>query len=205
MASREAVLGLDKLEWGVSLFAVGVALVLAVFTAVEWIRNSPITKESKPTSGTTCPSSYHYVKALKTCEEVLKSVRGQWELQFFVIVVIGLCLLYTVLRRKRAGVASFGILMGLYLGILSAGAIFFFLGAWLILRAYRLQKYGDPTFTGSNRVAKEMGRAKREGRAYRPTAANASAGASSSESVSRPAPPPSASKRYTPKKQTRKR
>lgn len=206
MAPREAVLGLDKLEWGVSLFAVGVGFVLALFTAIEWIRNAPITKEAKPSKGNACPTNYHYVKALKTCEDIMKSVRDQWELQFFVVLVVTVALLYTVLRRKRAGVACFGILMGLYLGILSAGAIFFFLGAWLILRAYRLQKYGDPTFFGSNRIAKEMGQAKREGRAYKSaTATTATSKSSTSDQPARPAAPPTASKRYTPKKQTRKR
>lgn len=195
------VLGLDKLEWGISLFAGGVAMVLALFTAIEWIRNSPITKEAKPSSTNTCPSGYHLVHALKTCEMITKSVRGQWGVQFLFIFIVGLCLLFTVWRRKRAGVACFSIFLGLYLGILSAGAIFFFLGAWLILRAYRLQKYGDPTFFGSNRVAKEMGQARRAGRSYTPTASAAGEGPTK---PSAPPAPPAASKRYTPKKQQRR-
>ncbi len=199
VAPREVVLGLDKLEWGISLFATGVAMVLALFTAIEWIRNAPITKEAKPSATNTCPSGYHLVHALKTCEEITKSVRGQWGIQFLFIFIVGLCLLVTVLMRKRAGVACFSIFLGFYLGILSAGAIFFFLGAWLILRAYRLQKYGDPSFFGSNRVAKEMGQAKRAGQSYRRSAST------TAESPATPATPPTASKRYTPKKQQRRR
>jgi hypothetical protein len=199
VAPREVVLGLDRLEWGISLFAAGVALVLAIFTAIEWVRNAPITKEAKPSSTNACPSGYHLVHALKTCEEITKSVRDQWGIQFLFIVIVGTCLLITVLKRKRAGVACFAIFLGFYLGILSAGAIFFFLGAWLILRAYRLQKYGDPTFFGSNRIAKEMGQARRSGKSYSPAPSTAA------ESPAKPAGPPPASKRYTPKKQQRRR
>lgn len=197
VAPREVVLGLDRVEWGLSLFATFVAMVLAIFTAIEWIRNSPITKETKPSSTNACPSGYHLVHAIKMCEKITRSVRGQWGIQFLFIFVVGLCLLYFVLRRKRAGVACFAIFLGFYLGILSAGAIFFFLGAWLILRAYRLQKYGDATFFGSNRAAKEIGQARRAGRAERPSA--------SADDAAKPAAPPSASKRYTPKKQQRRR
>jgi len=74
------------------------------------------------------------------------------------------------------------------------------LGAWLIVRAYRLQKYGDASFFGSNRVAKEEGQAKRANRAAK--------GAETSESTASPsksAAPPTASKRYTPKKPPRRR
>ena len=61
------------------------------------------------------------------------------------------------------GSACFAIFLGLGLG-LGAGAVFFFLGAWLIIRAYRLQKYGVAGMVASNQVAREMSLARREGR-----------------------------------------
>jgi hypothetical protein len=89
--------------------------------------------------------------------------------------------------------------LGLGLGV-STGLVFFLLGAWLIVRAYRLQKYGDASFFGSNRVAKETGQAKRAERATRSAAKGEAAPA-----ITKSAAPPTASKRYTPKKPQRRR
>jgi len=107
--------------------------------------------------------------------------------------------LYFTLRRKRAGVACFAVFLGLGLG-LSAGVVFLFLGVWLILRAYRLQKYGVAGMLASNRIAREGVTGRRES----PTP-NATIARASTNPTSKAATPPPASKRYTPKKPPRKR
>jgi hypothetical protein len=120
--------------------------------------------------------------------------------------------LFFALRRKRAGVATFAVFLGLGLG-LGSGLVFFFVGAWLIMRAYRLQKYGTPTMMGSNRVAREMAQARKEGREPDIETYTGSTGTSTSStsrtSSSKKTPPksatPEASKRYTPKKPAPKR
>jgi hypothetical protein len=212
MVPREVVMGLDPLERGISLFGAGIALVLALVTAIEWSRNLPSITEVKHVKGKACPSAYP--KLVNTlCEHIVKTTRSEWEVKFFFILVVALCLLYFSLRRKRAGVACFAIFLGLGLGI-GAGAVFFFLGAWLIIRAYRLQKYGVAGMVASNQVAREMSQARREGR--EPNLEQFP----STSSTSRPAKPsgrasaknsttapkgPDASKRYTPKKRTPKR
>jgi hypothetical protein len=83
------------------------------------------------------------------------------------------------------------------------GIVFLFLGVWLIVRAFRLQRYGEASWSGSNKAAREMAQAKKEGRAPKPNARSKS-------TVEPPPPPgpvapPSASKRYTPKQKPRKR
>lgn len=190
------VLGLDRLERGVSLFAASVALVLALVTGIEWARNLPVTTTTKYVKGKACLATYVHKASL--CIHTTYTTRSQWEVKFFFIFLIALCILWFALRRKRAGVACFAIFLGLGIGI-SSGLIFFFLGAWLIVRAYRLQKYGVPTMLGSNRAAKEKGEANREGRASRGST-NAS-----KDSDTKSAVVPSASKRYTPKKPPRRR
>src|ERR1700691_1287605 len=154
MVPREVVMGLDPLERGISLFGAGIALVLALVTAIEWSRNLPTITTQKHVKGTACPSAYP--KLVNTlCEHIVKTTRTEWEVKFFFILIVALCILFFAIRRKRAGVACFAIFLCLGLG-LGSGLVFFFMGAWLIIRAYRLQKYGVATMLGSNRVAREM-------------------------------------------------
>jgi hypothetical protein len=197
VAPREVVLGLDSLERGISLFGSCIALVLALVTAIEWARNLPTITTVKYISGKSCPTSYPKHVG-EFCEHILRTTRSEWEVKFFFILIVALCLLYFTLRRKRAGVACFAVFLGLGLG-LASGAVFLFLGVWLIIRAYRLQRYGVAGMLSSNRIAREMGDAKRAGRSPKLAAADGT------PTPAKPATPPSASKRYTPKKPPRKR
>jgi hypothetical protein len=201
LAPREVVLGLDRLERRVSFFGAGVALLFALGTAIEWARNVSTITKVNPSKTDTCPSGYHHLtsRATSICEEISKTSQGGWEIRFFFILLIALCILYFTVRRKRAGVACFAVFLGLGLGF-GTGFIFFLLGVWLIIRAYRLQKYGEAGFVSSNRVAKEMGQAKREGRSV-----TASSTSDSKDATSRATTAPAASKRYTPKKPPRRR
>jgi hypothetical protein len=205
LAPREVVLGLDPLERGISLFGAAIGLVLAIVTAIEWARNLPVIT-TKKYNGKSCPIAFP-TRVNTLCEHIVKTTRTEWEVKFFFILIVALCILYFAIRRKRAGVACFAIFLGLGLG-LGSGLVFFFMGAWLIIRAYRLQKYGVATMLGSNRVAKEMATARKEGRAanLEPIAGSSSTptkGASKS-APQKPATP-EASKRYTPKKPPRRR
>jgi len=198
MAPREEVLGLSQLEWGISLFGACIALILALVTAIQWARNLPTITTVKHVKGKACPTDYPtLVNTL--CEHIVHTTRSAWEVKFFFIAIVAVAILIFTLLRKRAGVACFSVFLGIGLG-LGSGLVFFFLGAWLILRAYRLQKYGEASFFASNRVAREMGQARREGR--EPTKSPRGA---SSASAEKPASPPSPSKRYTPKRPPRRR
>ncbi len=203
VAPREVVLGLNSLERGISLFASGIALILALVTAIEWARNLPTITTIKYISGKKCPSSYSKHVG-EFCEHILRTTRSEWEVKFFFILLVALCLLYFTLRRKRAGVACFAVFLGLGLG-LESGIVFLFLGVWLIVRAYRLQKYGVAGMLSSNRVARETGDARRQGRAPTPSTSDGAAPTKSTPTPAKPAVSPSASKRYTPKKPPRKR
>jgi hypothetical protein len=185
-----------------SLLGAVIALVFALVTVVGWARNTPVIKKVALVKGKTCPAGYKLVASLTTCEQKVFTSRSAWEIEFIFTLVIALCILYFTLRRKRAGVACFAIFLGLGVGI-EKGFLFFFLGVWLIVRAYRLQKFGTPTMIGSNRVAKDMAVARREGRA--PKSDTSSDPSSSSRSTPTRPTAPEASKRYTPKKPPRRR
>jgi hypothetical protein len=197
LVPREVVFGIDQTERKVSLFGVALALVISLFSLFSWIKKSPVITTQKYVKGKTCPSAFHKHVG-DFCEHILKASDSYWATRFLFIFVVALLVLFFTLRRKRAGVACFSVFLGIGLGV--AGVVFVFLGAWLIVRAFRLQRYGEASWSGSNRAAKEMAQAKKEGRSPTPK---------SSAAAVAPAPgpvaPPTASKRYTPKQKPRKR
>jgi multidrug transporter EmrE-like cation transporter len=200
LAPREVVLGLDPLERRVSLIGAIFAFAISAVPGLDWLRNVKTLSKLTPSKTNTCTAGFHLVGSF--CEKVT-ATRSSWAIQFFFVFVVALCLLYFALKRTRAGVACFAIFLGLG-HVSDVGVLFFALGAWLILRAYRLQKYGDPTFAGSNRIAKEMSQAKREGRAPKLDVAKTTTD-TVIKNVAKPPTPPPASKRYTPKKPPRRR
>jgi hypothetical protein len=193
---REVVMGLDNLERGVGLFAGGVALIMAIVQAIEAHR-AKNTLSYKYVKGTACKAGYHHV--LSFCEKLVPVDAGKYLFSSVLIALLGLALLYFSQSRKRPGVIFVAVFLFLALGA-SAGILFLFMGAWLMIRAFRLQKYGDATFSGSGRRAREMGQAKREARD--PSTRKARASKSKSKTAAQAGPSPS--KRYTPKKPTRR-
>jgi hypothetical protein len=175
-------------------------MVVSIIYAIAWIRKSPVITKQAFVKGKACPSAFKtHVGAY--CEHILRQTNSFWATHFLLVFVVGLIILYFALRRKRAGVACFACFLGV--GLQLVGIVFLFLGVWLIVRAFRLQRYGEASWSGSNKAAREMAQAKKEGRAPKSNAR--------SKSTVEPAPPPgpvsppSASKRYTPKQKPRKR
>jgi hypothetical protein len=114
-----------------------------------------------------------------------------------VLCVIGFLALW---KRKRTFVAFDLFLVGfaftLFIGLI--GFVFILLGGWLMLRAWRINKYGT---TNAKIIAKEAA-ARPRGRERRETA-KASSGKSPAKTGERR--PPTANKRYTPKAPPRKK
>jgi hypothetical protein len=209
-APREVILGLDQSERNFSFFGGVVAIVLALIFIPKLTKNTWITETAKP-KGTTCPTGYTYHAS--ECTKQLLTHPSYWLPQFLIALIMGLVMLAFAYRRKRAGVVTCALLLGLSMG--TTGFVFLLLGGWLVVRAFRLQKFGDATFKGSNVRAREMAKAKKEGRILESSSSATStksssksgvkssskSGAKSSTRSSTPAP----SKRYTPKQQPRKR
>jgi len=92
-----------------------------------------------------------------------KSSRSGHELVVALLVVFAVALLVFARKSKRAGVIFCNMFLLLILGIAN-GAVFLFSGGYLMIRALRLQRYGDATFAGSSKIARERAKARKEGR-----------------------------------------
>jgi hypothetical protein len=119
-------------------------------------------------------------------------------LAILVLCAIGFAALW---KRKRTLVAFSFFLLGfaftLFVGLL--GFVFILLGGWLMLRAWRLNKYGT---TNSRAIAREAATRPR-GRQRKEAAKSTSKTAGAGNPAARK--PPTASKRYTPKAPARKK
>lgn len=195
---------IDKVERGVSLFAGGIAVILALILIPHLLKNTTVTDTAKKAlKKPFCTKPYHLV--VSQCQHVRLTHPSAWWPQFIEIVVFGAAIILFALIHRRVGVIVAGLVLGLALG--TAGLPFLFLGGWLMVRAFRLQKWGDATFTGSNRAAREINKARREGRDVTPRAQRSARGtqANADGATPRAIAPPAPSKRYTPKQKPRKR
>ncbi len=117
-----------------------------------------------------------------------------------ILCVIGFAALW---KRKRTLVAFDLFLIGfaftVFVGLI--GFAFILLGGWLMLRAWRLNKYGT---TNSKMIAREAASRPR-GRERKEAARSASKSSSKASSSPAARKPPTASKRYTPKAPPRKK
>jgi hypothetical protein len=171
-----------------------------VFLVPHLLHNTTVIDTAKLNALHLCPSGYHLLSG--ACQRARLTQPSSWIPQFAEIIVFGAVLVLFAKRSKRSGVAVCALFLGLALGTI--GLPFLFLGGWLIIRALRLQKYGDASFTGANRRAREKAKAKREGRVTQTKGSLRTSSRRSSKTptkVTGPAP----SKRYTPKQKLRKR
>lgn len=187
-APREVVMGLDRFEKIVSYFAGYITLVLA---GVEFItsKHTHTLLSYKLGKAMACKTGYKLFHLY--CEKSVLASPSAARINAAVLTGLGLTLLYFVLRKKRAGVIFVCVFLFLVLGV-NAGALFLFVGGWLMIRAFRLQKYGDASFSGSGKKAREVAAQRRAERA------NGTAAAPAARAIS-----PKESKRYTPKQRPR--
>ena len=193
MAPREVVMGLDKLERGVSFGAAGVAFVFAAFFLIRLLGKATLLPEAVKPLKKAPFCLPPFVKHDSLCIHEVLTPASHWTLPFIAITIIAVFILFSAFIKRRSGVIVSCLLLGLYIGALSNGLLFVFVGGWLIIRAQRLSKYGDASFSGSSRKAKEISKARKEGRSA-PTA-----------NAPTLKPTPEASKRYTPKQRKRRR
>ena len=190
-------MGLDLLERRASYVAGALAIILAGIISPHLFKNTWVTDTAKPSVHNTCAAGYHLVN--KVCSYTHLTHPSDWVVQFLEILVLGLGLFFFSWRKKRAGVAVLSLLLGLALGVV--GLPFLFLGGWLVIRALRLQKYGDASFVGSSRAAREAADQRRaEKRSGTPRTRKDVVDVESTLLK-----PPAPSKRYTPKQQRSRR
>jgi hypothetical protein len=116
--------------------------------------------------------------------------------EFAIVVLAAAAMAFFAWRRKRTGVVFVALIQGVAMGPFSTGLPFVALGLWLMWRAYRLQKYGQASFAGAGRGARDQAQAKKQPRTENLPVAKAEPGP---RKVAEP------SKRYTPKRTAKKR
>ena len=190
-------MGLDLIERRASYVGGALALLLAALYSPRLLHDTWVTDTAKPSATNTCAPKYHLVD--KSCTYRHLTHPSDWILYFLVLLVFGLGILFFAWRRKRAGVTVTSLMIGLAVGII--GLPFLFLGGWLVIRALRLQKYGDATFVGSSRAARDAADQRRaEKRSGAPRSRKDVVDVESTLLK-----PPAPSKRYTPKQQRSRR
>ncbi len=175
------VLGLDPLERNLGFFAAFIGLVAAGLALPPYLtgKATKLTQTQKPNAQHLCAKGYHLVASL--CEKTLFQTHSYWTFEFYGLLGMAALLLFAAFRRNRAMLIVISIIFGLIAG--AAGFLFLALGAWLLIRAFRLQRNGTTQRPTRDRA---KGRAAVAGR----------------EAPIRATPEPS--KRYTPKRQKRR-
>jgi hypothetical protein len=197
---RRTILGLDATERKVGVIGSGLAVLIALLTTLPFVLNpkTAVNQSLAPVKGQTCANkAFTYDKATNKCNGKVVYSLDHWV--FILILLLAFALaLYVTVRIGRRGPVGFTALMAGFayetqVGIL--GLPFIAAGGWLLIRAWRVQKYGSPTATKMNPTGERRpppAKAERPTRAKKKSKASAPAG---------PAP----SKRYTPKAPQRKK
>jgi hypothetical protein len=192
--TKRAVLNLDPRERKIGLIGSALAGAIALVTTLPYVVN-PKMKVHAPAKGHVCPVGFAYDRLTKDCLGAYP--RSHWVFEFALLAALALALFVTVRIGRRGAVGFTALLIGLAfesVASLLLGIPFIAGGGWLLIRAWRVQRYGSPTASktgppGEKRPAPVS--TERPTRAKR-TKANQPAG-------------PVANKRYTPKAPKRRR
>jgi hypothetical protein len=196
---RRAILVLDKRERQVGLIGSALATLIALVTTVPYVLN-PKTKVSQTLPATknhTCSvKGFTFDKATGKCNGKVAYSLEHWVFALVLLLAFALAIYVTVRIGRRAPVGFTALMAGLayetQVGIF--GLPFIAAGGWLLIRAWRVQRYGSVMGTKANPTGE---RKPPPPRAERPTRAKKSR-------TPEPAGPV-ANKRYTPKAQSRKK
>ncbi|MGH9006951.1 MAG: hypothetical protein ACRDV6_04425 [Acidimicrobiales bacterium] len=198
---RKAILTLDRRERQVGLIGAGLAALIALTTTLPYVLKpkTPVNETLSASKNHTCSvKNFHFDKANGHCTGKVVYSLDHWLFALAILLLFALAVFVTVRIGRRGPLGFTALMTGLayetQVGIL--GLPFIAAGGWLLIRAWRVQRYGAPTATRANPSGERRApptRAERPTRAKKAWKANA------------PEKGPSASKRYTPKTQKRKR
>lgn len=205
---RRRINQIDPVERKVGLAASALAAVFAlVYTVPYMVSKISVATTVKPVHKT-CTHGYTYVASTNTCNGVYPA--SHYTFPLILWLVFAAAIYVTVRIGRRAPMAFAIVLTGLAFGTVIIMLPFVVAGGWLLLRAYRTQKYGAPT-----------AKAPVEGYVRPPPRSGRTAGGSATANGTRNStrrrrqgepgpeaavrPPPSASKRYTPKSPPKKK
>lgn len=198
---RAYIVRVDPTERKIGIAASILGVALAIYANVPYM----ISKTAVPTTvkpkGKFCADGLTYVAKSNTCNGVYPA--SHYVLPLVVSLVLAVAIYVTVRIRRRAPLAFTIVMTALAFGTLLVLVPYGVAGAWIMLRAWRTQKYGAPTAKtavtgwvappprGTTRRAKSTG--------------SRASGRKAADATAHTRKPPAANKRYTPKTPPKKK
>jgi len=196
---RAAILGLDTLERKVGLYGSVLALVVALATQLGGVLNPnlAVSQSLAPLKGHICSSAkLTYDKSTGKCTGKLPYPLEHWVIGLVLLLAFAAAMLITVRIGRRGPLGFVALMTGFafetQVGIL--GFPFIAAGGWLLIRAWRVQRYGSTTASKANPTGEK-----------RPPATRPARPAKSKKTKATAPTGPAPNKRYTPKAQRKKR
>lgn len=205
---RAHIVRIDATERRVGIGASILGVALAIYANVPYMLSKTAVPTTVKPKGTSCGSTLlngvplKYVAATKTCNGVYPP--SHYVLPLIVSLVLALAIYVTVRVRRRAPLAFTMVMTGLAFGSIIVLLPYGVAAAWIMLRAWRVQKYGSPTarvaVTGWVPPA-----ARGTMRRARSTGPRSSRGKGPQATATANRKPPEPNKRYTPKSPPKKK
>lgn len=141
---RAHIVQIDGSERRVGLIASALGVALAIYANVPYmVSKIAVPDPTVKPKGTSCISGLRYVAKTKTCNAVYPA--SHYVLPLIVSLVLALAIYVTVRIRRRAPLAFTMVMTGLAFGSLLILVPYGVGAGWIMLRAWRTQKYGSPT------------------------------------------------------------
>jgi hypothetical protein len=194
---RALITRVDPTERKVGLGAVVLAVVLAIYANVPYMVSKIAVATTVKPKGKTCAAGLKYTvsSGKATCNGVYPP--SHYVLPLVVSLVLAVAIYVTVRIRRRAPLAFTVIINGLAFGSLFVLLPFALAGGWIMLRAWRTQRYGAPNVKAPlEGWVPPPPRGTRRAKSTGPAAARPSRRPKETPTERKP---PSANKRYTPK------
>jgi hypothetical protein len=183
---------LDPQERRLGFIGVPLALIVTFLT----LRKVAVgVKISQPIKGK-CALRGSSLVGKKLCELPILGHASDYKFVFALGCVLSVVLVVGTLRSMRTLVIFTSLFIGLFAGI--AGILFLFYGGWLVLRSWRLQRFGAKDAATARSASIERAAQRREQKKTRTRTSAVAEGTLGKPVIQR-------SKRYTPKTKSRRR
>lgn len=196
---RSRIVSVDATERKVGIAAAILGLAIALYTTLPYMVSKVAIRTTVKPKGKTCSpvhgiSHLHYVASSKTCNGIYPA--SHFVLPLVVELVLVAAIYVTVLIKRRSALAFTIVMTGLAFGQFIILLPYIAAGGWVMLRAWRTQKYGSPSakspLTGWTPPPPR-------GSARRAKTSTPRSRKSKDAKSATTRTPPSANKRYTPK------
>jgi hypothetical protein len=213
---RAKVMLIDPTERKIAYLGVALGVVMAMTFTIPYLVNPKSGASTVKATSKNCGvrSVYVVINHIAECRTLVES-RTYWVITLAILLAFPLAIFVTVRIGRRSPLAYAALMTGLAFEVTLGlfGLPFLFAGGWLLIRAWKSQKYGSPTAKRGDPPLATIAPA-RSGRSSGSSAnaksTNATTGRSGKAKRGQPEEPagrrpPEPNKRYTPKTPTKKK